>query len=110
MLNETNFLNYEHDKDKIKQWIYPVFFSTKSGSKKIKIINSVNVESKNISTIGNETNLSYSGVKYNIDMLEQKKFLIKINKKYIISKKFRKNYDVLNNILHPHKSGNLDNS
>ena len=109
-MNNTNFLNHGYEKDKIKQWIYPVFFSTKSGSKKIKIINSVSVESKNISTIVNETNLSYSDVKYNIDILEQKKFLIKINKKYIISKKFRENYDVLNNILHPHKSGNLDNS
>ena len=109
-MNNTNFLNYKHEKDKIKQWIYPVFFSTKSGAKKIKIINSVNVESKRISTIGNETNLSYSDVKYNIDILEQKKFLIKINKKYIISKKFRENYDVLHNISHPHKSGNPGNS
>ena len=110
MLNDTNFLDYEHDKDKIKQWIYPVFFLPKSGSKKIKIVNSVSIESKKISTIGNDINLSYSDVKYNIDILEQKKFLIKINKKYIISKKFRENYDVLNNILHPHKSGNVDTS
>ena len=32
--------------DEIKQWIYPMFFSTKAGTSRILIVNSVSVEPK----------------------------------------------------------------
>lgn len=94
--------------DEIKQWIYPMFFSTKAGTSRILIANSVSVEPKKIRTIANETNLSYYHIKYNIGLLEKKGFLIKIDKKYVISQKFRDNYHVLNNITSKLSNG-LDN-
>ena len=75
-----------------------MFFSTKAGPYRIKIVNSVSIEPKNVRTIANETKMSYYHVKYNINLLEEKEFLIKINKKYVISEEFRENYHVLNNI------------
>ena len=89
------------DNNDLKQWIYPMFFSTKSGPKKIKIVNLIRTEPKTIRDIGNETNLSYYDVKYNVNMLKQNKFVVKINNKYDISEKFRKSYHVLDDIMHP---------
>lgn len=75
-----------------------MFFSTKAGPHRIKIVNSVSIEPKNIRTIADETKMSYYHVKYNVTLLEQKKFLIRINKKYVISEKFRESNYILNNI------------
>ena len=106
-MSETDSL-ISIENEKIKQWIYPMFFSTASGPKKIKIVNSISVEPKNIKTISNETQISYFNVKYNIALLEQKEFLIKINKKYVISEKFKKNYNVLHEIIDSSISENSD--
>ena len=84
--------------DELKRWIYPMFFSTKAGASRILIVNSISVEPKKIRTIANETNMSYYHVKYNVGLLEKKGFLIKTDKKYLISQKFRDNYHVLNSI------------
>lgn len=75
-----------------------MFFSTKAGPGRILIVNSISMELKDINTISTETQMSYHHVKYNVDLLEEKNFLIKINKKYIISEKFRENYDILTDI------------
>ena len=72
-----------------------MFFSTKAGPGRILIVNSISMELKDINNIATETQMSYQHVKYNVDLLEGKNFIIKINKKYIISEKFRENYNVL---------------
>ena len=84
--------------DELKQWIYPMFFSTKAGASRVLIVNSISVEPKKIRTIANETKMSYYHIKYNVGLLEKKGFLIKIDKKYLISQKFRDNYHILNTI------------
>ncbi len=90
-LSSTNY-------DELKKWIYPMFFSTRAGPHRIKIINSVSVESKRIRTISNETHMSYAHIKYNIKSLLKDGFLIKNDKEYIISPKFKENYYVLTDI------------
>ena len=32
--------------DELKQWIYPMFFSTKAGASRVLIVNSISVEPK----------------------------------------------------------------
>ncbi len=97
MQESNSSLSVSND-DELKQWIYPMFFSTKAGANRILIVNSISVESKKIRTIANETKMSYYHVKYNVCLLEKKGFLIKIDKKYLISQKFRENYHILNTV------------
>ena len=75
-----------------------MFFSTKAGPIRIQIVNSISTESKKIRTISNETGMSYYHVKYNVKLLEDNGFIIKINSKYVISKKFKENYEILTSI------------
>ena len=75
-----------------------MFFSTKAGPIRIQIVNSISTESKKIRTISNETSMSYYHVKYNVKLLEDNGFIIKINSKHVISKKFKENYEILTSI------------
>ena len=75
-----------------------MFFSTRAGPHRVKIVNSVRVESKKIRTISNETHMAYHHVKYNVKLLLESGFLLKNNKEYIISPKFNANYNVLTDI------------
>ena len=75
-----------------------MFFSTRAGPHRIRIVNSVCNESKKIRIISNETNMTYEHVKYNIQLLLQGGFLIKNDKEYVISPRFKENYDVLTDI------------
>lgn len=88
------FANY----DELKKWIYPMFFSTKAGPHRIKIVNSVSVESKKIRTVSDEICVKYDHVKYNVKLLLESGFFIKRGKKYMISPRFKENYGVLTDI------------
>ena len=90
-LSSTNY-------DELKKWIYPMFFSTRAGPPRIKIMNSVSVESKTIRIISTETHMKYDHVKYNVTLLLEAGFLIKCGKEYVISTKFKEHYDVLTDI------------
>ena len=46
VLTESYSLHSIKYSNELKQWIYPMFFSTRAGPHRIKIVNSVNVESK----------------------------------------------------------------
>ena len=97
-MHESNSSLLAKNNDELKQWIYPMFFSTKAGANRILIVNSISVEPKKIRTIANETKMSYYHVKYNVGLLEKKGFLIKTDKEYLISQKFLDSYYILNNI------------
>ena len=97
-MHESNSSLLAKNNNELKQWICPMFFSTKSGANRILIVNSVSVEPKKIRTIANEIKKSYYHVKYNVGLLEKRGFLIKTDKKYLISLKFRANYHILNTV------------
>lgn len=84
--------------DELKQWVYPMFFSTRSGGCQIRIIKSTSNESKKIGEISDETHMNYYRANYNVKLLVRDGFLIKDDDKYVISPKFRENYDVLTEI------------
>ncbi len=93
-LHSLSSANY----DELKKWIYPMFFSTRAGPHRVKIINSVSVKPKRIRAISIETHMTYDHVKYNLKLLLKDGFLIKNDKEYVISPKFKENYDVLTDI------------
>ena len=75
-----------------------MFFSTKGGPDRIQIIKILFAEPKKIQTIASETKMSYYHVRYHVNALEQKGFVIKKNNAYIVSQKFNENYHILDNI------------
>lgn len=75
-----------------------MFFSTRAGPYRIKIVNSISTEPKKIRVISDETHMTYDHVKYNVKLLLESGFLIKSGKEYTISIKFEKNYDILTDI------------
>lgn len=93
-LDPLSFANY----NELKNWIYPMFFSTRAGPYRIKIVNSISVTPKKIRTISDETSMKYDHVKYNVKLLLESGFLIKSDKAYVISSKFKENYTVLTDI------------
>ncbi len=86
------------DYNELKKWIYPMFFSTRAGPHRVKIVNSISVELKSIRIISNETHMTYDHVKYNVKLLLKAGFLIKCDKEYILSPKFKENYGILTDI------------
>ena len=97
-MNECfSFQDLQNNK-KLREWVYPMFFSTKGGSNRIRIIKLLSHEPKTIQTIAKETKMSYFHTRYHIQVLKQQDFLIKKDKGYLMSHKFRENYEVLDNI------------
>ena len=97
-MNEYFSFQYLKNNEKLRAWIYPMFFSTKGGRNRIRIIKLLFHESKTIQTISKETKMSYFHVRYHIHVLEQQGFLIKKDKGYLVSQKFSENYNVLDDI------------
>ena len=76
-----------------------MFFSTKGGINRIKIIKTLFEKPKSIQTIANEIKMSYFPTRYHIKALTKKNFLIREKNLYTISEKFLKNYYILDDII-----------
>ena len=97
-MNESSSFQYLKNNEKLREWIYPMFFSTKGGHNRIRITKLLFDEPKTIQTVSNETKMSYFHARYHIQVLEQQDFLTKKGKCYLISHKFKEHYNVLDNI------------
>ena len=98
-MTESNTILYVKNDNMLKKWIYPMFFSTKGGSNRIKIIKTLFEKPKSIQTIADEINMSYFPTRYHVNALTAKGFLIREKNLYAISKKFLRNYYILDDII-----------
>jgi predicted transcriptional regulator len=90
-------------KKEIRDWILPIFFSTKGGKSRIIILELLLERPYNINAISIKTGLSYKNVQYHIEILEKHGFLSRTDgdfiKLFLISDKLIENISSFREII-----------